>query len=121
MNIFNRIVNFFKRLFSKETGEAIERALDKAAPYVAQAMPIVERIAAITPWQTDDEILRAYREYDLEYLFDPSKDRKVLLRDLAVAAIRGLSKDVPSTSLLNLAVELAVNALKDRNSITQDA
>jgi hypothetical protein len=76
------------------------------------AMPLCQAIAAATPNRTDDEILACYQKYGLSHLFDANKDKGVLLHDLAVAIVQDTVKDQSKVSLINLAIEVCVGALK---------
>jgi hypothetical protein len=106
------ILRFFKNLFSKKSIDAIEHALQVAAPYVAMAMPIVEEIAKLTPTRSDDEILAVLKTFGLHEGFYREADRGGLLRDIATEVVSRNVKDPVKTSVLNLAVELAYNATR---------
>jgi hypothetical protein len=104
-SFFSALGRFFKRLFSKETTEAIGR-------YVEAATPIVEMIAMMTPTRADDEILALLKALKREGLFDPAIPREDILRRVAVSM---LSERFPGVAgrWMNLAVELAYNAFKE--------
>jgi len=104
-SIIRAVIRFARRLFSPSTKR-----------YIDMALPIVEVIAAMTPTRIDDEILAAYRRFGLEQLFDPRKDKAVLLRDLAVEVLRQKIRDPLPRRLLNLIVELAYNIYRERQA-----
>lgn len=110
--VLSAIAGFFRRLFSKETADALNSALQEAAPYVEMALPIVRQIAALTPTRTDDLILAAYDAYGLKDLWDSSKPKDVMLRDLAVAVVRNAAKTDVASRILVLAVELAYSTYR---------
>lgn len=114
--MFGSMFRFFKNLFSRKTLTAIDNALHLAAPYVAMALPIVEEIIRLTPTRSDDEILALLQHFGVLKVFDAQADRGVILRDIAVKVIRTKVKDPVKTSVLNLAVELAANSLKQQES-----
>ena len=82
------------------------------APYVQQAMPIVQMIAAMTPTHTDDAVLATYTKLGLQNVFDPTRDPATSIRDLAKVLLQKNIKDPVQDSILNAAVELAYSKYK---------
>jgi hypothetical protein len=115
MNLLNKIRQGFLRLFSKKGADDLVHVIEKAAPYVAKADPIVRTIIKLTPNKTDDAILEAYDRFGMRGLFIPGTNVKVALRDLAKQALLAtLPKgDTPSDYLLNTAVELAYAKIQE--------
>lgn len=112
MRILSSILDFFRKIFSSQAAANLNRALALAGPYVKLLMPIVTQIAAIAPGGTLAEALTAYQHFGLSHLFDGDQDPGVLLRDLAVAVVKRMVTSPVASSILNLAVELCVGALK---------
>ena len=54
---FTTVGSFFKNLFSPEAAEDFIKVIERVAPLVNKAYPIVEKIAKLTPTKSDDEIL----------------------------------------------------------------
>ena len=108
MNIFHRILDFFR-------SPRVKNALDRVATLAQTALPIVETIASLTPTRVDDEIIAAYKHFgvpfvDAELSGDPKRIGTALLNLGTVV----LARQAPgtSTSLLQTAVQLAVTVLK---------
>ena len=106
IEFFKKIGNLLKKLFSKDFRALVEDLAE-------MALPFVEAIAAATPNRTDDEIVAIYKQYRQEGLYDPSKPVDLLLRDLAVALLRDFAPGAAGR-ILNLAVELAYNAYRNK-------
>jgi hypothetical protein len=117
MNWLKAIGSFFKGLFSKQTADAILAGVRKASPYIATALQLAGVVASIVggpAGRTVAAVLAAAAQLGVESLLKPDATDAELgtaMRDIVVAALR---KRFPNatTAQLNLAVELAVNALK---------
>jgi len=107
-------LEFFKNLF-KNGPEGFMKLIEKIAPVVDNAYPVVKKIAELTPTKTDDKILAAYEHFRLKELFDANKDKSLLLRDLAKQVIKEKNPDPLNDYLLNTAVELAYAKYKEEN------
>jgi len=116
-------MNFLKKLFSSFVTKSaalvnsLINVVQKTAPYIEMALPIVEEIANLTANTKDDNALvkvkEAYASFGLEDVFDPNKDRSVALRDLAKSVlIRKLGGEVTKDFLLNAAIEMAYAKFK---------
>ncbi len=115
---FKAIGKFFKNVFSKKTLAAIESTLNKVGPIVQVALPVVRQIAALTPMRTDDEILRLLDHYGITKVVT-AENRAIVLRDVAVEALKTkYNLTDQETSMLNLAVELAVQTMKEEKAKT---
>jgi hypothetical protein len=106
--IIQKIVGFF-------SSHRAQAALEKAAELVPQALPVVRRIAALTPNRTDDEIVAAFEKYGVpcaqQYLATPVAARGYVLLQLATAVLAAQFPGV-ATNVLNTAVQLAVTGNK---------
>lgn len=106
--IIAAVVGFFK------SGKA-EAAFNKALELIPQALPIVQKIAALTPTRVDDEIVSAFAYYAVpfqsSYLALPREKRGYLLLQLATDV---LAKEAPgvATNILNTAIQMAVTGAK---------
>jgi len=101
-SIIRSVIRFARRLFSP-----------RAKHYIDQALPVVRIIAEMTPTRADDEILAAYEHFGLAKFFDPTQDKAVLLRDLAVEVVRQKVRDPLPSRLFNLIVEIAYNLYRE--------
>lgn len=110
------LVSWIADLFrSEDARKNMEQRMATVAEIARIAYPLVERVAALTPTRADDEILAAANELGVPLLLDPAADRSQVLRDIVQQAL--LRKVLPalsgsSVSLINAAIELAVQLLK---------
>lgn len=116
-SIIAPVFKFFAKIFSKESANIMIGFFDKYGPLVNKAYPIVKKIAAMTVNKYDDALIAAYEHFSLKDLFDPTKDRKVLLRDLAKAVIASQVKEPIDDYILNTAVELAYARFKEETKV----
>jgi hypothetical protein len=113
-NIFTSVVSFFGKLFKDIGAEGIMAIIEKVAPLVNKAYPIVKRVAELTPNKTDDAILAAYEALGFGNLFQPGTDKNLALRDLAKNVLKTTVKtDTAQEYLLNTAIELAYAKFKE--------
>lgn len=98
-----------KRLFTRDMAEAIQRGVEQAAPYTPAALEIARAIAVATPNRIDDEIVAAAAQFGAA--ITPGQEIGEQLRSIALTGLRYLFP-LASASALNLALELAVGALK---------
>ena len=104
-NLFKGIENFF----ASPRAKAAEAQI---AALVPLALPIVRNIAALTQNRTVQQITAAYQEYAVPLSAKIESDPDTALRDLATAILRRLHAPETAISILNTAVELAVQAAK---------
>ena len=98
-----KLVAYFSGRASQDVSAAIEM--------IALALPIVERIAALTPTRSDDEIVRLFREYTIPqaetWLSLPREQRGRALLQVAAVQLKRLTPDA-ADRIIDLAVQLAV-------------
>ena len=98
-----KLVAYFSGRASQDVSAAIEM--------IALALPIVERIAALTPTRSDDEIVRLFREYTIPqaetWLALPREQRGRALLQVAAVQLKRLTPDA-ADRIIDLAVQLAV-------------
>ena len=103
-------------------GGPAERALDVAMQLVPWALPIVQKIAAMTPNRTDDELLALFRYYGLPvveaYLDFPIGKRGMALLDVATALLKRQHPGTP-TSVANAAVQIAYTGLRANQQVAE--
>lgn len=111
-------MKYIKTLLAKVllffTGGKAAQVFETVAELVPKAIPIVNRIAELTPNKTDDEIAAAFAKYGQEFRQDMlagGVERGYLLLQLAT---RVLAVEFPSlaTNILNSAIQLAVTGQK---------
>lgn len=113
-SIFVSVTAFFGKLFADIGSEGVLSVIEKIAPLVNTAYPIVKRVAELTPNKTDDVLMAAYEELGYAELFKPDVDKNIALRDLAKNVLkRSLPAGSAQEYLLNTAVELAYAKLKE--------
>ena len=105
----NWIKSLSLKLFSYFSGRA-SRDVAAAVDLTKMALPIIERIAAMTPTRSDDEIVRLFREYAIphadRWLALPSEQRGRALMQVAAIQLKRLTPD-PADRIIDLAVQLA--------------
>lgn len=112
-NIFRGPAAFFKKLF-KHGPEGFMNMVERVAPIVNVAYPVVKQIALMTPTKADDAILAVCEKYGVE--FNASADKGAMLRDAAKAEItRQLGGSPLSNYLINTAIEMAYAKLKEES------
>lgn len=109
MNPFSWLMRLFERLFSKDTADYIQKQI---GPVVKFIMPFVREFAEASPTKADDEILALYDKYGVARFFDPTKDKSLLLRNLAVMVAQNVGGFNLPTHLIITAVELAYAAYR---------
>jgi hypothetical protein len=114
-NLFNTVKNFFTKLFGQNANDFIA-LLEQLSPLVNKALPVVKKIALLTPTKTDDKILEAYERLGFVGLFTPGMDKSIALRDLAKKVIVASNPDPVSDYLANTAVELAYAKYKQEQT-----
>ncbi len=115
MNFLRSVWDFLGRLFSPNTQKAIFGGIRRATPYLAQALEYV-RLAELVvgPDRTPTKVLRVADQLGVHQFISaaPNDDElRTALRDIVVKALR-LAFPGAKTSLLNLAVEIAVSSLR---------
>ncbi len=117
MSWLKAIGAFFAGLFTKKTADAVLAGVRKAAPYVSSALQLAAVVASVVggpAGATVGTVLAAASKLGVDALLKPDATDAELgtaMRDIVVAALRKKFPDA-TTAQLNLAVELAVNALK---------
>jgi hypothetical protein len=105
----NWIKSFSLRLFSYFSGRA-SRDVAAAVDLTKMALPIIERIAALTPTRSDDEIVRLFRETAIPHadawLALPIEQRGRVLMQVAAVQLKRLTPD-PADRIIDLAIQLA--------------
>ena len=113
MNWLRSIGRFFQSLFSPGVANAILKGIEAAAPFVPQALNIVEAIAKATPNRTDDEIVALFKKYwgTVPITALGVQSNSDVLRDIA---LKLLKERFPSEgdSTLNRAIEIAYGTIK---------
>lgn len=125
MNIFSFIIHWFQHVFGAH-GENVKKVLEEAAPYVAEAAPIVQDVdlflKAVEP-SDQSGVVAALEKFLSKYEADAEKVAGAVtslsalpLTDLwhaaAVTALGFILPQGTALSVLNLAVELAYNIAK---------
>lgn len=110
-NPFSFLFNFFKRLFSKQTSDFLSGQL---GPVIKFLEPFVREFAEATSTKADDAVLALYDKYQMGDLFDASKDKGLLLRDLAVQVAREIGGFSLPSHLIITAVEITYAAYRAR-------
>ena len=102
-SLSRKLAAYFSGRASQDVSAAIEM--------IALALPIVERIAALTPTRSDDEIVRLFREYTIPqaetWLALPREQRGRALLQVAAVQLKRLTPDA-ADRIIDLAVQLAV-------------
>jgi hypothetical protein len=102
-SLSRKLVAYFSGRASQDVSAAIE--------LIALALPIVERIAALTPIRSDDEIVRLFRDYTIPqaetWLALPREQRGRALLQVAAIQLKRLTPDA-ADRIIDLAVQLAV-------------
>jgi hypothetical protein len=102
-SLSRKLVAYFSGRASQDVSAAIEM--------IALALPIVERIAALTPTRSDDEIVRLFCEYTIPqaetWLALPREQRGRALLQVAAVQLKRLTPDA-ADRIIDLAVQLAV-------------
>jgi hypothetical protein len=105
----NWIKSLSLKLFSYFSGRA-SRDVAAAVDLTKTVLPIIERIAAVTPTRSDDEIVRLFCEYAVPqvdaWLALPSEQRGRALMQVATIQLKRLTPD-PADRIIDLAVQLA--------------
>lgn len=114
-NLFSTVKKFFSELFGKHANDFM-KLLEILSPLVNRALPVVRKIAELTPNKTDDQILKAYDSLGFSGLFTPGNDKSLALRDLAKKVIIAANPDPVSDYLANTAVELAYAKYKQEST-----
>ena len=121
MNWFKKIFessnSFFGKIFGQH-GEGFLTLLEKLAPIVQTAYPIVQKIALLTPPKTDEAILAAYESMGFTGLFNKGADKNLALRDLAKKAVVAVHPNPVADYLINTAIELAYSKYKESSAKT---
>ena len=106
-SLSRKLVAYFSGRASQDVSAAIEM--------IALALPIVERIASLTPTRSDDEILRLFRDYTIPqaetWLALPREQRGRALLQVAAIQLKRLTPDA-ADPIIDLAVQLAVVQLR---------
>ena len=116
MKTITKVYQWIVRLFKGDFANQIIDALNGVHPYLETAYQIVSVLAAITPTPVDDAVIAFIAKWNLIGLLNPASldpNASQARHDLAFAAIR---KAVPtlSDSQINLLIELAYNAFKQK-------
>jgi hypothetical protein len=102
-SLSRKLAAYFSGRASQDVSAAIEM--------IALALPIVERIAALTPTRSDDEIVRLFCEYTIPqaetWLALPREQRGRALLQVAAVQLKRLTPDA-ADRIIDLAVQLAV-------------
>jgi hypothetical protein len=102
-SLSRKLAAYFSGRASQDVSAAIEM--------IALALPIVERIAALTPNRSDDEIVRLFCEYTIPqaetWLALPREQRGRALLQVAAVQLKRLTPDA-ADRIIDLAVQLAV-------------
>jgi hypothetical protein len=102
-SLSRKLAAYFSGRASQDVSAAIEM--------FALALPIVERIAALTPTRSDDEIVRLFCEYTIPqaetWLALPREQRGRALLQVAAVQLKRLTPDA-ADRIIDLAVQLAV-------------
>jgi hypothetical protein len=106
--------SFFSRLGSYLSSSA-SRDMAKAVDLVRIALPVVERIARMTPNRSDDELVRLFREYGVpgvdRWLLLDRQARGRALMHVATTYIKTLAPEW-ADRMIDLAVQAAVVEFK---------
>lgn len=97
---------------SSDARKRAEAAIARAGELAVQLYPVVERVAAMTPNRTDDEIISCINTFGLMGLVDPhATDKTDTLHNIALT-VAGRYFPGANGSLLSLAIETAYQAFK---------
>jgi len=105
-----KIYDFFAGLFTRDFGEKLYAGITRAVPYVRKAYEVCSLIAELTPNRSIKEVLNVANKFGVE-AFAYGSSIEEGLRHIAFQVLRRTFPDAPD-SAINLAIEMAVNALK---------
>ena len=109
----NFLQSFLKRLTDIFRSDRAKRAFAEVERIVPVALPIVERIAALTPNRTDDEIVAAFRYYGVPFIEGlASVNPTGALLELASSAVAQRLPAGTAKNIVQTAVQIAVTASK---------
>lgn len=103
------IKSLSRKLFAYFSGRA-SGDVASAVELTRLALPIVERIAVLTPARSDDEIVRLFRDYTIPHaetwLALPREQRGRALMQVAAVQLKRLTPEA-ADRIIDLAVQLA--------------
>jgi hypothetical protein len=105
----SKLRQFFSDLFGGKFADKLLKGVERAVPYIRKAYEVCGVIAALTPNRTLKELLDAANHLGVPLLTYGTPEE-----GMRMIAFQALKKAFPSApdSAINLAIEMAVGALK---------
>jgi hypothetical protein len=105
----SKLRQFFSDLFGGKFADKLLKGVERAAPYIRKAYEVCGVIAALTPHRTLGELLDAADRLGVPLLAYGTPEEG--MRQIAFQALKKAFPNAPD-SAINLAIEMAVGALK---------
>ena len=113
-SFLGKVYRLFKGVFGGGFADKLAAGVKRAVPYVRKAYEVCKLIAELAPNRTLEEILEASEKLGVPALLDaPSGEN---MRYVAFKALKKAFPNAPD-SAINLAIEIAVNALKGEKGV----
>lgn len=107
--VLRRIYEFLRGLFDREFAEKIYGGIERAVPYLRKAYEVCSVLAVLTSNRSIKGLIDAANEFGVDVVAAGNVSEG--LRMIAFQVLKRSFPDAPD-SAINLAIEMAVNALK---------